>query len=1307
MAQKSRQRPKRRSASMISLYALFTIASSTAFAAVPSNFGSSLNPPWHGFHCAAIASSGSSKYMIVYGGVVGTEDINKEDVDKSKISNKVHVYDIKGQQWYEPKMDQLPPYPQVHHSCVTGDGGSRVVAYVPNANGTATANLQWLDTNYWTWSVPSPKSGAPPIGKLGSSFTATDNILVLYGGQTVDNNGLVTASSQIDNNVFTLDKSQMTWSYSANGLDRAFHSACYISDFGIVVSFGGRATAGIPLNDLSVYSVTSRSWQNNVVATGNTPSARSYATAVCTKDSMILFGGASGPNDGPGDSTVYRLRASSPTAFKWEPAPISSSEVNNGPSARMGHTAVLDENKVYIYGGFGPKKNGDLYILDISNQDNWSWSKVGGGDGSSSSSGANSTTVLIAALCGTVFGLIAIGVLGMILWKRYRRRKDNEKAAKTRENIAIGFDKLVAKRPTTKYTVEDDNNYNGNNNTSEGEYNGMRDSTMDIGNNINNNNKERAYMYSAGNRHDGEDVDSEGFIGEDGRYYRTDESLRRDALFLQDNFTDKTSRESSYYENPLNQRVRDALRQQGRHFRNHYDSNNTNSDLDSSHQTTPSSAHPLNPLTTTSAASAGGSPIVIDDLHHYRLYSQQSNSGNSPLASSQYPPLQRESMEYGQRRHSGNRPSIGGLNRGESASPPPLLTGNNRSVSPFGSRRSQGSIPESRTSFARDEVDMANETDSARRERFNKLQLLEREAGYDPFEGSRWDNDNLNISIHESSGIDNNVGSSSNQRESGGGRSASTEFNLDDSSEWAFSNVSLRNTGSLSTMPGSIAAVKYMQHQQQLQQQQQQQHQQQQQQQRRTSSREGSLDYDTQPVTRTSRDHIQHSSTLARRSGSNSPYQPTTIPHNVTGGSSQPRHSGAHHHGSLVSSSAVSTSSFGGASAQFIPLARPVTPPVHTTQLQSIFSPNAASPSADATGGRASADDHSRSASGNAALSPLDRLSRMRWPGRNDAVTVPSTIDGEDDSYLLDSEPVSISSSSPRVGPMTSSPLTAPQIGSGSGSGSGSNSDRRVSNTALRTSFTQNRDVAEYTDLAPPRVLTDPASAVTDPDIHIQASTPRELRSLTRSPVGSQSHSSLRSPLAATAPQQLSGRNTPVQHLNEQQPSHQQQQAGDASSLLAGISSINSTGSVSSSLPSNILPPSLVSPQHQPQPRSSTSEDQTLTTINEDDSNSEPFTGVTSQPLTTTRLLNVLKAADPSARIRKSVQGDQLQRNKSAKAVVVVRNELHMDENSVIPDTITTAADNNADADESILPHLSRFDTHTQHSTTSSSKQQE
>jgi len=209
-------------------------------------------------------------------------------------------------------------------------------------------------------------------------------------------------------------------------IERYSHCAAYLGCS--LYIFGGCTSSNTTFNDLWRFDLASRQWIRPL-ATGNYPSPKACATMVAYKETLILFGGYTHPTPYPLHQAARffnQLHVYDPATNRWahlntigySPPPVaghSASIIGNRmiifggshglgsrtnevwvldleeaawsrveiggcqPSARYGQTQiVVDDDHILIIGGCGGANTlySDVWLLDMSNMNNWFWSEV-------------------------------------------------------------------------------------------------------------------------------------------------------------------------------------------------------------------------------------------------------------------------------------------------------------------------------------------------------------------------------------------------------------------------------------------------------------------------------------------------------------------------------------------------------------------------------------------------------------------------------------------------------------------------------------------------------------------------------------------------------------------------------------------------------------------------------------------------------------------------------------------------------------------------------------------------------------------
>ncbi|KAJ2390581.1 hypothetical protein GGI05_003181, partial [Coemansia sp. RSA 2603] len=379
---------------------------------------------WRAFACLIpFTASDSTALMLLYGGTNNVGATDPLSIASSGLSS-IQVFDIAKNVWYAPSTEGEPSVGPILPGCGASSDSIWVYDSQYGVTGKDSSAVSFLDSTNWSWSAPT-ETGQLPVTRFGAAFAyaASTKLFYMHGGIPLsDDSNTADNPPGIANNMDLLSPSSDSWMYASNGPARKYHTLCYMDSIESLVMFGGSDQNIASYNDVKVFSTKTNIWQYAVNVNGEMPAERILHSAVCVDDTMYIFGGLHSINDSPSDSAVWILKASSATNFTWSKAPIvTSSGKSTGPTARAGHSAVLYNNQMYIYGGIGPSgQDSTMYALDLGK---WTWSTSTISNSNNDSQGTRSNTrVLVAAIVASVLGVICIGIATFMFYRWNRRR---------------------------------------------------------------------------------------------------------------------------------------------------------------------------------------------------------------------------------------------------------------------------------------------------------------------------------------------------------------------------------------------------------------------------------------------------------------------------------------------------------------------------------------------------------------------------------------------------------------------------------------------------------------------------------------------------------------------------------------------------------------------------------------------------------------------------------------------------------------------------------------------------------------------
>ncbi|KAJ1725828.1 hypothetical protein LPJ53_000089 [Coemansia erecta] len=388
---------------------------------------------WRAFACLVpFSAPDSTALMLLYGGTNDAGATDPLSIAPSGLSS-IQVFDVANNMWYAPYTKGGPSTGSILPGCGASSDSIWVYDSQYGVAGKDSTAVSFLDSTGWSWSTPT-ETGQLPVTRFGAAFAyvPSTKLFYMHGGIPLsDDTNTADNPPGIANNMDLLSPSSNSWMYASNGPARKYHTLCYMESIESLVMFGGSDQNIASYNDVKVFSTKTNIWQYAVSISGDMPAERILHSAVCTGDTMYVFGGLHSINDSPSDSAVWTLKASSATSFTWSKAPIvTGSGKSTGPTARAGHSAVLYNNQMYIYGGVGPSdQDSTMYTLDL-NKWAWSTSAVSGGSDSSQSARSN-TRVLVAAIVASVLGVVCIGIAAFVFYRWNRRRGSSNSTPST------------------------------------------------------------------------------------------------------------------------------------------------------------------------------------------------------------------------------------------------------------------------------------------------------------------------------------------------------------------------------------------------------------------------------------------------------------------------------------------------------------------------------------------------------------------------------------------------------------------------------------------------------------------------------------------------------------------------------------------------------------------------------------------------------------------------------------------------------------------------------------------------------------
>lgn len=255
-----------------------------------------------------------------------------------------------------------PPSPRWGHTMTKLDG-NRILVYggqsfdAETGRPTILSDIHVYDMSKCIWYKPVNSEGVPRQWH-SATYLPERKLLISFGGETTNpKNGKVQSTDQ----VMVLDSEIMLWyPPSVSGTvptGRSGHTATILPDSNDLVVFGG-VKGSKWQNSLAVLDISRWTWRVPKIS-GNAPRPRSYHSATPTrgangKSQLVIFGG----NDRDTSFNTVHVLETDGTTWSW----INPKVSGNVPPPRTGHCATLlsDKKSIMIYGGWDPNAEDEL-----------------------------------------------------------------------------------------------------------------------------------------------------------------------------------------------------------------------------------------------------------------------------------------------------------------------------------------------------------------------------------------------------------------------------------------------------------------------------------------------------------------------------------------------------------------------------------------------------------------------------------------------------------------------------------------------------------------------------------------------------------------------------------------------------------------------------------------------------------------------------------------------------------------------------------------------------------------------------------
>ncbi|RIA99288.1 hypothetical protein C1645_811776 [Glomus cerebriforme] len=341
-------------------------------------------------------------------------------------------FDTNNLEWHDlTNINNIPP--SKYAAAIKGGANNSTLIIYGGQNSTNLAIdlVDTFDTQNNIWNTPNIP-GIPPSGKVSIiPIVDYNGLMYLFGGYSPE-------LSIYTNEMFVLDTINLSWKNisSINAPSaRVQYGAVFLPN-NIILYMGGynQNVGPLTLNEVYLFDTINDIWTTKITY-GSIPSPRYSFSSVLGLDgqSIIIYGG-SGHNNGfiNQEDSVYVLNINN---FNWYIPKISGQM----PSSRTFHKSVLIGNYMVItFGeGYTPETESDILLLDISNNEEYVWTKSFNiknttpfsplpSTGPNPNPSSSPAAVIVGAIIGSVIGIaITIGSFFLYKWRKHVKKQDD------------------------------------------------------------------------------------------------------------------------------------------------------------------------------------------------------------------------------------------------------------------------------------------------------------------------------------------------------------------------------------------------------------------------------------------------------------------------------------------------------------------------------------------------------------------------------------------------------------------------------------------------------------------------------------------------------------------------------------------------------------------------------------------------------------------------------------------------------------------------------------------------------------------
>lgn len=283
--------------------------------------------------------------------------------------NDLHYFDVEAKAWQKVSTSNTPPKRGEHTAVLDAQGWMWIFggSYYHGDTCMRLNDLHYFDIEAQTWQEVIATSA--PSKRNGHTAVMDAQQMWVFGG--CDFSPRAGPCSSWLNDLHHFDVKAMAWQEfptNANTPSKRSQHTAVLDARQCMWIFGGQGPSGL-LNDLHCFDLSAQTWREVPQAlAGNAPSQRWRHTAVMDAQRMWVFGGRD-VNPGPSKSLVNDLHYFDVELQRWQEVTVNNS--SPAPSKRWRHTAVMDiHQQMWIFGGEevvgdGWIKLNDLYTFDV------------------------------------------------------------------------------------------------------------------------------------------------------------------------------------------------------------------------------------------------------------------------------------------------------------------------------------------------------------------------------------------------------------------------------------------------------------------------------------------------------------------------------------------------------------------------------------------------------------------------------------------------------------------------------------------------------------------------------------------------------------------------------------------------------------------------------------------------------------------------------------------------------------------------------------------------------------------------------